>query len=97
MAKIAHKILKKCAIFHIIIFSDITTVLNIVSHMGFKPTLRSRVQSSMERVVTPGGDLLDDLLNDLMTPLSWYPGDYSIHYNIRLVTNSAGSKMALDP
>ena len=26
MAKIAHKILEKCAIFHIIIFSDITTV-----------------------------------------------------------------------
>ena len=82
-------------------------VLNTVSHIGFKPTLRSRVQSSMERVVTPGGDLLDDLLNDLMTPLSWYPGDYSIHYNIRLVTNSAsrsyyislfpGRKMALDP
>ena len=28
MAKIAHKIPEKCAIFHIIIFSDITPVLD---------------------------------------------------------------------
>ena len=43
----------------------------------------------MGRVVIPAGDLLDDLLDgllddlldDLMTPLSWYPGGYSIHYD----------------
>ena len=49
---------------------------------------------TMERVVNPGSDLIDDLL----TPLSWYPGDYIIDYNklvtsfiyyIKLVTNSA--------
>ena len=43
----------------------------------------------MGRVVTPGGELLDDLLNNLMPHLSGYPGGYSIHYNIKLVTNSA--------
>ena len=38
-------------------------VLNIMSHMGLEPIiLRSIVLSSMGRVVTPGGDLLDDLL-----------------------------------
>ena len=32
----------------------------------------------MERVVNPGSDLIDDLL----TPMSLYAGDYSIHYSI---------------
>ena len=37
--------------------------------MGLVPTiLKSRVQTSMGKVAIPGGDLLDDLLDDLLTP-----------------------------
>ena len=43
---------------------DKKTIVTL-SHMGFEP---------MGRVVTPGGDLLDDLLDDLMAHLSWYHG-----------------------
>ena len=39
-------------------------------------SMRKLVCPSMKRVVNPGSDLVDDLL----TPLNWYPGDYSIHY-----------------
>ena len=31
---------------------------------------------TIERVLNPGSDLI----NDILAPLSWYPGEYSIHY-----------------
>ena len=46
MAKIAHKIPKKCAIFHIIIFSDITT-----EHMMHEPSKAFQIMGG----IRPGG------------------------------------------
>ena len=39
-------------------------VLNTVLHMGFEPTMFKAIG----RVTAPGGDILDDLLDDLLTP-----------------------------
>ena len=54
-----------------LVISKGKNVLNNVPHMGFEPAiLKSRIQSSMGRVVTPGGELPDGLLTPYIGTLT---------------------------